>query len=229
MSREVVDVTGCLQRSALEICGGDLREKTTCEAAPRSPAPLRDGRSRGCSRCFRNLLKNAVKFTPLRVLIWVRTFNQRARDEIRDHGERLVVGELADNGIRIDSHHLSRAFSTPLNKWTGAAVSARLGLGLKHCKGGGGTAPRHVDRFQRGQGKGYTFTVVWRRWPPHASQPAAPGCVARVGGHTVKVLLVEDHPDTLHSRGCLKNGATSSPPRVPCGGAGNAEKEVMCS
>ncbi len=196
MSREVVDVHGCL-RSALEICEGDLREKKQrVKLHLEAPRHYVMGDPARLQQVFWNLLKNAVKFTPAEGLIWVRTFNQRARDEIRDHGERLVV-EVADNGIGIDSHHLSRIFNA-FEQVDGSRRFGGLGLGLSIAKAVVELHHGTLTASSEGRGKGATFTVVLETADAPMPEPAAaPGPSPASGGHAVKVLLVEDHPDTL--------------------------------
>jgi CheY-like chemotaxis protein len=143
---------------------------------------------------FWNLIKNAIKFTPDRGRITVRTTNLAADASGR---ARLTV-EICDDGLGIESESLSRLFNA--FEQGDSAITRRfggLGLGLTISKAlielHGGTICAHSD----GRDKGSKFSVelpttsAIDRILEQIEPPA--GLEART---SVRVLLVEDHKDT---------------------------------
>ncbi len=139
---------------------------------------------------IRNLLRNAIKFTPAHGKITIRTRT--------DEGNIII--EMIDSGIGIDPEILPKLFQ-PFEQGT-ASVSRMfggLGLGLAFCRvmveRHGGT----LSASSPGRGLGATFFV---RLPliigDAKPQPAEPGRTR----HTIeeaarfRVLFVEDHADT---------------------------------
>ena len=144
-----------------------------------------------------NLVKNATKFAPEGGRVRVRTANP---------SPRTMALEVSDDGIGIDPAALPRLF----NAFEQAEQSVTrqfggLGLGLAISKAlvdlHGGSVRAHSD----GRGRGATFTVelptvgaveklVNRLHPPGRAAPRGAG-----RGKPVRVLLVEDHADTLRT------------------------------
>ena len=155
---------------------------------------------------FWNLVRNAIKFTPEGGSVTVRTFNPAPR--------RLAV-EVSDTGIGIEPAALPRLFNA--FEQAEQSITRRfggLGLGLAISKAlvdlHGGT----IRADSAGRGRGATFTVELpilaapERLPTHASPPRAGAANRAESGTTppafhpptrpvARVLLVEDHPDTL--------------------------------
>lgn len=137
---------------------------------------------------FSNLLDNAVKFTPKDGRITVRSMMAT---------EGRVRVEITDTGIGIDPEILPKLF-TPFEQ--GEKTTTRrfggLGLGLVIVKGivdlHGGT----IAATSPGKDQGTTFTIelaVASGEIPH--QPLSIEKEANVACQ--RILLVEDHPDTL--------------------------------
>lgn len=142
---------------------------------------------------FCNLVKNAVKFTPPAGTVTVRS---------ADAADGMVAVTIADTGIGIDPRLLPSIFDA--FEQGGRAITdefSGLGLGLAICKGlveaHGGT----VAASSEGHGKGTTVAVELPVRPPcplppaPATAPANAGCPAA----GLKILLVEDHVDTLRT------------------------------
>ncbi|MBV8780820.1 MAG: response regulator [Phycisphaerae bacterium] len=146
---------------------------------------------------FGNLLKNAIKFTPTGGSISLtidRTDRQTARIAVRDSGIGVSAEVLP---------HLFDAFAQgPKSQVAGFGG---LGLGLAISKGileeHGGT----IEASSDGENKGTTFAVTLplvsadRQYgdPVHTPAIASNGSSAeRWNG---KILLVDDHVDTLHA------------------------------
>jgi signal transduction histidine kinase len=139
-----------------------------------------------------NLIQNAVKFTP-----------EEGRVEVRTHNPepgRIRI-EVCDTGIGIDPEVLPRLFDA----WEqgGRTVSRRfggLGLGLALAKTlvilHGGT----LTAFSEGLGKGATFTLELATTvaPDRAEERLAAAGRAGSLPRPLRILLVEDHEDTLN-------------------------------
>lgn len=136
-----------------------------------------------------NLLDNAIKFTPDDGEIAVRTI---AMDDGR------IRVEVADTGVGIGADVLPRLF-VPFEQ--GETDTTRrhggLGLGLVIAKGimdlHGGT----VAAYSQGPGKGATFALELASIaaPPERAVSTPPPSLETSGG--CRILLVEDHADTL--------------------------------
>lgn len=190
---EAVDVH-VLIRQALEVfCASNIqRKRLQCrfraEAAEHQvwADPVR------IQQVVWNLIQNAVKFTPEEGAVEVLTRNPEPG--------RITI-EVTDTGIGIEPETLPRLFDA----WEqgGRTVSRRfggLGLGLALAKTlvllHGGT----LTAYSEGLGKGATFTIDLATTvaPDRAEEKLAasgqPGSLPR----PLRILLVEDHEDTLN-------------------------------
>jgi PAS domain S-box-containing protein len=140
-----------------------------------------------------NLLRNAIKFTPARGTITITT-DHPAADRLR-----VVV---ADTGMGISPQLCERIFQ-PFEQAEAANGdrAAGLGLGLAICKALVDAHKGEISVYSAGPGQGTSFTVVLPCLPkgaiptsPPVDAPAEPARSAR----GLKILLVEDHPDTVH-------------------------------
>lgn len=186
---EAVDACLLLQ-SALDICQKDIETKRldislSFQAKMRhitvDPARMR--------QVFWNLIKNAVAYTPEGGRITLRTFNI---------DDRLKI-EIEDTGIGIRPEVLPKLFK-PFERGNHAAFPRRfggLGLGLSIAKSVVDLHHGTLTAFSQGEGKGATFTVdlpaLATPAEPHRKMASPPG----VRESAKKILLVEDHPDTL--------------------------------
>ena len=188
LRQEVVDAHECF-RNALEICRKEMDEKhlklTTRLDAERHHVWADPARFQ---QVFWNLLGNAVKFTPERGEISVRTTNLDGRLRI----------EFSDTGIGIDPHLLPQIFEAfhqgDRSKTRGFGG---LGLGLSIAKAVMELHHGTLTASSEGNGKGATFTLELEAIPningTSVPQPAMPSC----GKDFQKILLVEDNADTL--------------------------------
>jgi excisionase family DNA binding protein len=150
-----------------------------------------------------NLLKNAIKFTPAAGTITVRT-----RDDATSG--RLVV-DVQDTGIGIEPGALPDIFNAfDQGEHGGNRAFGGLGLGLAISKAvvemHGGALRAHSD----GPGRGACFTldlatVAAVETPSPSAAPQHAGG-ARPGG-SLRILLVDDHLDTLKMLRRLLEGA----------------------
>jgi PAS domain S-box-containing protein len=146
-----------------------------------------------------NLLRNAVKFTPEGGSIFIHTENSAGATRL----------EVRDTGVGIEPEFLPKVFDA--FEQGDARITRQfggLGLGLAICKAimdlHGGT----IRARSEGRGMGATFTVdlptaAATEEEVVAAQPLGHNCAV---GH-LRVLLVEDHPDTLEVLARLLDGA----------------------
>ena len=187
-----------LARRAIDICQSDVRAKgleMTLDLAASSrhvagdPARLQ--------QVFWNLIKNAIKFTPEGGSITVRS---------RDAGDRLVV-EVADSGIGIDPEVLPKIFDA--FEQGGVAVTRQfggLGLGLAISRGVAELHDGSLTASSAGRGLGATFALELPAIPAPtaAASPASPRSAdGPPRPQPLRVLLVEDNPDTMRVLGRL--------------------------
>lgn len=145
-----------------------------------------------------NILKNATKFTPEAGTINIVTRNN-------DDGELMVT--FTDSGIGMSEDTLSRLFR-PFEQGTADMVRRYGGLGL-----GMAISKALVDAHQgsltatsAGEGLGSAFTVSLPTSlaSPQSPAPAHPDTLKEPGvTRRLRILLVEDHPDTALVMGKL--------------------------
>jgi len=196
---EVVDMHRLLH-SAVEIVGSDMSKKEIelvidLGAAQRHiwADPVR------VQQVFWNLINNAVKFTPQKGRISIRSF---------DKGKQFVF-EISDTGIGIEPERAARIFE-PFHQGE-RSITRRfggLGLGLSISKTlldlHGGT----ISVESAGKDQGTTFRVLLN--PLHKPVKATPEKVSKsvTAPKSLRLLLVDDHADTraVLSRLLTKSG-----------------------
>jgi PAS domain S-box-containing protein len=144
---------------------------------------------------FWNLLRNAAKFTPENGRITIRTWN--------DPLSREFNVEVRDTGVGIDSKVLPRIFdafeqgdSRVTRQFGGLGLGLAIAKAVVEMHGGA------ISASSDGAGKGAAFAV--RLGKPVAGaasdddeKPLPPGHRRRRS--LVRILLVEDHPDTART------------------------------
>jgi signal transduction histidine kinase/CheY-like chemotaxis protein len=188
---EAVDVHALVHQAVEVFCSSNIQRKrlrcTVEDAAAEHHVwadPVR------LQQVVWNLIQNAVKFTPDEGAVEVRTRNPAAG--------RITI-EVMDTGIGIEPEALPRLFDA----WEqgGRSVGRRfggLGLGLALAKTlvtlHGGT----LTAFSEGAGKGAVFTLelATTARPEDVLESSGSG---RIGSplRPLRILLVEDHEDTL--------------------------------
>jgi signal transduction histidine kinase/DNA-binding response OmpR family regulator len=193
--------------TALDICGDEIRAKQLVVAAELNAREhhLRADAAR-LHQVFWNLLKNAVKFTPSGGRLTVSSTNPQPG---------RVRFEIADTGIGIPSEALPKIFDA--FEQGSRAGQGGLGLGLAIAKAIVDLHDGVLAAESAGPGRGTTFTLEL------ATTTAAPAASAAAllsgnGGslsstgekHAAgeapagpRVLLVDDHADTLRSMNML--------------------------
>src|SRR5215468_4930133 len=120
---------------------------------------------------FWNLINNAVKFTPQRGQIPIRTFN--------DKNARLHF-EITDTGIGIEPQRLTSLFQ-PFEQ-ADASVTRQfggLGLGLAICKRLVDLHRGRIEAESRGRSFGATFKVIFHTLPAGSAERGRNNGVAR--------------------------------------------------
>jgi CheY-like chemotaxis protein len=146
---------------------------------------------------FWNLLKNAIKFTPRGGHITVRT---------ESVGEERLRVALEDTGIGIDPEHLPHVFSAfeqgareITKRYGGLGLGLAISKGLVEAHGGSITAK------SGGRNLGATFAVELAcdtgEVQLEAVQPVSAALAPRL-----RILLVEDHEDTMMTMCLLLSG-----------------------
>jgi CheY-like chemotaxis protein len=187
-----------LLREVLEICEEDLRAKrlrTTVDLRA-TESTVRADAAR-LEQVFWNLIKNAVKFTPDGGAVTVATSN--AGD-----GRQLTV-RVADTGVGVEPDVLRKIFEpfeqadpSVTRQFGGLGLGLAIGKGIVEAHGG------RITAESAGTGAGATFAVELatlpgakeEQRPPQGKRPARP----------MRILLVEDHPDTARVMRTLLKG-----------------------
>jgi signal transduction histidine kinase len=174
------DVHEVIQR-ALDAC--------RCEIERKHLRLVEDLRAECCSingdalrlqQVFWNLLRNATKFTPEGGSITLRTWNDQ---------DALLIS-VADTGMGIAPDRVGKLFCPFAQAHDRLSTClGGLGLGLAICKGVVEGHGGKIGVASEGAGKGATFRVKLPGCLP--AQPLAPAAPGR------RVLLVDDHPETL--------------------------------
>ena len=188
-----------LERQPIELASAldDAFEICRPEALAKGVALERDGAGRGkfvnadparLRQVFWNLLENAIKFTPSGGRILLR--------EVEPSPGRIVI-EVADTGIGIEPSQIPRIFQ-PFEQ-AGEPMGG-LGLGLAISSALVGAHGGSLTATSEGRGRGATFRVelsLCGAAPAPRAERAWSGDVPP--DETRRVLLVEDHADTLRA------------------------------
>lgn len=176
-------------RRALETCAADILSRNlqlhqefaaTADQVQADPARLQ--------QVFWNLLKNAVKFTPV---------SGRIEVSCRNPAPGKVQVQVRDTGIGISSEALARIFDAfeQADK-TITRQFGGLGLGLAISKGIVELHQGAIRATSPGEGQGATFTVELPVSGSTAATMDAPAKLPAGALPPLRLLLVEDHADT---------------------------------
>jgi len=192
LDRRKIDLFTILERAA-EVCRPDLNARRLEFGIDYGPHRYTlEADAARLQQVFWNLIKNAIKFTPLGGCVGLRCRSEPGQ----------VAVEVNDSGIGIEPGAIGRIFDA----FAQAELSITrqfggLGLGLAISKAlvemHGGTITARSD----GLNQGATFTV---RLPVvsagAATEPIAePGAPEAQSGKSLSILLVEDHGDTAET------------------------------
>jgi PAS domain S-box-containing protein len=201
LNKREVDVHR-LVRDVVEMVSSEARAKTlNIEVLPQAANDRVSADSARLHQVVWNLLKNAIKFTPERGKITIAT---------RNEGQRLLV-EVKDSGIGIAPEVLPSIFNA-FEQGESRSFGG-LGLGLAISKTIMDMHDGRLSACSDGKGQGACFTVeldtVVRVNRPAQKQDNGSGDA----GRPVRILLVDDHADTLKVlRRILERGGHSVTP-----------------
>jgi len=186
---EDVDVHACLMKS-LEICRSEIGQKAievSLSLRARDFHVWAD--SARLQQVFWNLLKNAVKFTPHEGRISIRSINL----------DKWLKIEVADTGVGIEPDLLPRIFNAfEQGETTSTRRFGGLGLGLSIAKAVVELHNGSLTAYSAGRNKGAVFAVALETMGHAAGAPVASVAALTRTDKGRKILLVEDHADTLH-------------------------------
>ena len=200
LNLEAADVREAINR-VVEICRDDIGDKQLLLMVD---LPPRDFFARADSARLQqvlwNLLKNAIKFTPAGGKITVRAACDDARVRV----------EMTDTGIGIEPDALPRVFNAFEQGHGAGHRFGGLGLGLSISRALAEAHGGTLDAFSAGRDRGATFVLTMPVAPRPARSPvtpAAPAPAAPAEKKPLRILLVEDHPDTARIMLRLLQGA----------------------
>jgi signal transduction histidine kinase len=196
LRREPVDVGSLLEHAMQNYCvrtAGDKNLRVSMNLTASHRYVFAD--SARITQVFWNLLQNACKFTPAGGTIDISTAN--AGNSTHPNPDLIV--EIRDSGIGIPSEAMSRIFDAFEQGERSRRVFGGLGLGLAISRALVELHEGSITATSEGEGKGTTMKIRLptvntpairdvdkQRWMP----------VETSRGRSLRVLLVEDHPDT---------------------------------
>ncbi|MDB6147599.1 MAG: sensor hybrid histidine kinase [Spartobacteria bacterium] len=188
LSFEVVDAHRLL-RNALEICRSEIDQKHLALQTEFSASKvhLRADPAR-LQQIFWNLIKNAVKFTPERGNLAIRTTNE-------SDGQLRV--EVEDSGCGIDPVLLPKMFNA-FEQGERAQLGG-LGLGLAISKALVESHGGQIHAESPGLNLGAKFTTTFSTCEKGSSPNSTDTPSTNGSRRSVRILLVEDHEDTNRS------------------------------
>ncbi|HMJ04942.1 MAG TPA: ATP-binding protein, partial [Chthoniobacterales bacterium] len=205
LNRQVVDVRSLLEHAMHNYCAPAAAKKNlhvSMEMLAPEMHVLADA-SR-MTQVFWNLLQNSCKFTPEGGTVSIRVYNRPAPESPSgDNGEpgasQLIV-EISDDGIGISAENMPRIFNAfEQGERSRTRTFGGLGLGLAISRTivemHGGT----ITAFSDGSGKGTKITIRLTTAEAPAIDTEKPRTAAPAitePARSLRVLLVEDHPDT---------------------------------
>jgi signal transduction histidine kinase/ActR/RegA family two-component response regulator len=200
LHRHVVDVRTLLEHAMQSYCA-------TTAAKKNLRVSLQISASETCvhadtsrlTQVFWNLLQNACKFTPENGAIEIRVYNEPMARDGETSRPSLIV-EVSDTGIGIKSQTLPRIFNAfEQGERSCSATFGGLGLGLAISRAIVELHNGSIWATSEGVGKGTRFFVrlhtVARLIGDGTQKPSAPSNDSP-SLRSLRVLLVEDHPDT---------------------------------
>lgn len=200
---DVLDINELVGR-ACDICRLNLHERGIrlfCDL--QSDTLEVTGDAGRLQQVFWNLLNNATKFTPEGGEIFVRS------EKISESGADKIRVTVRDTGIGIgrdDLAHIFDAFEQAAHGLDDAMTARKfggMGLGLAICRALIEQHNGSIRARSDGTNEGSTFTVELPALPPHAEPQAGFRLVAPTKLPPMRLLIVEDHPDTAKTLAAL--------------------------
>jgi signal transduction histidine kinase/ActR/RegA family two-component response regulator len=209
LRRQVVDVRSLLEHAMQNYCLDAAAKKQIRVSLKMTAAQshvLVD--SSRMTQVFWNLLQNACKFTSTGGSIDVRVYNEdrqrRSPNVISPNGDKdplcQLVVDVSDTGMGISPETLPKIFNAfEQGERSRGQGFGGLGLGLAISRAIIELHGGSISAASEGKGKGATFTVRLHCVKPvltaETDRPVAAVSDA-VARRSMRVLVVEDHPDT---------------------------------
>ena len=209
LRRQVVDVRSLLEHAMQNYCLDAAAKKQIRVSMKMTAAQshvLVD--SSRMTQVFWNLLQNACKFTSTGGSIDVRVYNEyrqrRSPNVISPNGDKdplcQLVVDVSDTGMGISPETLPKIFNAfEQGERSRGQGFGGLGLGLAISRAIIELHGGSISAASEGKGKGATFTVRLHCVEPtltaETDRPVAAVSDA-VARRSMRVLVVEDHPDT---------------------------------
>ena len=207
LNRQAVDVRPLLEHAMQNYCAGAAAKKhlrVSIKVTATESHVLAD--SSRMTQVFWNLLQNACKFTPESGAIDVRVYNEwpspNDRD-VRSEQPDLLV-EISDTGIGISPENMAQIFKAfEQGERSRSRIFGGLGLGLAISRAIVELHDGTITAISEGKGKGARFIVRLHTVGAEIERENDLDLTGRAAGATgparsLRVLLVEDHPDTAH-------------------------------
>jgi CheY-like chemotaxis protein len=195
LQREAIGLADAVER-AVEMVRTDVdaRAQTLTVSLPADDVRVFADPAR-VAQVIANLLGNASKYTPPGGAIWLTA--ERAEGEI--------VMRVRDNGSGIAPELLPHVFDLFVQgDATLARTAGGLGIGLTIVRRLVEMHGGRVEVRSAGAGSGSEFTVTLPALPARIAAPSdGPTARATEGGHTLRILIVEDNVDAADSLSTL--------------------------
>jgi PAS domain S-box-containing protein len=188
-------------RQAVDICLGEIEQgRIALELDLAAPEHFVEADPARLQQVVWNLLRNAAKFTLAGGTIAVRSNNP---NHTGAGGRPRLAVEVRDTGVGIDAESLPRIFEpfeqgeTSARHRSGMGLGLAIGRSLAEAHGGSLTAT------SPGPGRGSTFVLELPTVPRAAVQKEQPAEAVPPRRDGLRILLVEDNPDTLRYIGVV--------------------------
>jgi CheY-like chemotaxis protein len=184
----------------------------------RGAPPVQWADSNRLRQVFENVIQNAVKFTPPggEITVSLEQVGDRARVRVRDSGVGMRPELLP---VIFERFRQGDSSST--------RVQGGLGLGLTIAQHIVELHEGRISAWSEGEGRGSTFTIELPIRTPPSSSARLPTAADRAQPlASMRVLVVDDHEDTLHGIGVALRGAGAE---VCCAGSAREGLEALGS
>jgi signal transduction histidine kinase/ActR/RegA family two-component response regulator len=187
-------------------------------ASVRGSLPVLWADSNRLRQVFDNVIQNAVKFTPAggEVAVSLELVGDRARIRVRDTGVGMRPELLP---VVFERFRQGDTSST--------RVQGGLGLGLTIAQHIVELHEGRISAWSEGEGRGSTFTIeLPMRTPPPSAAQLPSGTDSARPLSALRVVVVDDHEDTLRGIGVALQGAGAE---VHCAGSAREGLEALSS
>lgn len=189
-------------KHVVDSCSIDLAKGgLACTVELESNRPIIEADPARLQQIFRNLIENALKFTP-----GGGSLSIRVRDDDRTDGSEAIRIDFSDTGIGIESEYLETIFAA-FEQAGERSLRRRfggLGLGLAISRAIAEAHGGSLFATSEGRDRGAIFTLILPRSkliapdPPTIDRPALDNHRHEDAPIDLKILVVDDDVSTLH-------------------------------